>query len=138
MAVWVCHYLFSEFENKVGVEFHEELLPEHEVAVTDGWIDQEWGVFLFFIVINSKHIVLRFENSEPALGLSCGLLNTGEQQIVFGIKPEALILERIQSQQRHALEIVPAAAAHPVLFFWGPEHVTGLVDETLAEVVEVF
>jgi hypothetical protein len=89
------------------------------------------------LVISSKHIVLRFENSEPALGLSSGLLDTGEQQVVFGMQPEVLVLEGIQSQQRHPLEIVPAAAAHPVLIFWGSEHVAGLVDETLAEVVEV-
>jgi hypothetical protein len=51
--------------------------------------------------------------------------------------PEVLVLEGIQSQQWHALEVVPAAAAHPVFIFWGLEHVAGLVDETLAEVVEV-
>lgn len=89
------------------------------------------------MVISSKHKVLRFENSEPALRLSCALHDTGEQQIVFGMQPEVLVLERFQSQQRHALEIVPAAAAHPILIFWGLVHVAGLVDEALAEVVEV-
>ena len=51
--------------------------------------------------------------------------------------PELLVLECIQSQQRHALEVVPAAAAHPVLVLLGLVHVAGLVDETLPEVVEL-
>jgi hypothetical protein len=51
--------------------------------------------------------------------------------------PELFVLERIQSQQRHALEVIPAAAAHPVLIFCGLVHVAGLVDETLAEIVEI-
>jgi hypothetical protein len=51
--------------------------------------------------------------------------------------PELFVLERIQSQQRHALEVIPAAAAHPVRVFWGSVHVTGLVDESLAEIVEI-
>jgi hypothetical protein len=51
--------------------------------------------------------------------------------------PELLVLERIQSQQRHALEVIPAAAAHPILIFCGLVHVAGLVDETLAEIVKI-
>ena len=39
VAIWVCHCLFPEFEHKVGVEFHEELLPEHVVVVADRWIN---------------------------------------------------------------------------------------------------
>jgi kynureninase len=53
------------------------------------------------------------------------------------MKSELLVLESIQSQQRHALKVVPAAAAHPVLIFWRLVHVAGLVDESLAEVVEI-
>ena len=73
----------------------------------------------------------------PALGLPCPLLDAREQQIVLGMHSEVLILVRIQSQQGHALEVVPAAAAHPVAIFCGLVHVTGLVDEALAEVIEV-
>ena len=112
-------------------------MPEHEVIVTDRWINQEGVIFFFVRIIKSKNIVLCFENTESTLCLSGGLLDTGEEKIVFRIHPEVLILERIQSQHRHTLEIVSAAAAHPELIFWGPEHVTGLVDEALAEVVEV-
>jgi hypothetical protein len=44
LAIGVSHCLISEFENKVGVEFHEELLSKHVVLVADRWIDQEGGI----------------------------------------------------------------------------------------------
>ena len=119
MAIRVSYCLISEFEHKIGVEFYEELLPEHVVLVADRCIDQKWGILFFLCLINLKHEVLSFENPESALGLPCLLLDAGEQQIVLGMHSELLILESIQSQQGHALEIVPAAAAHPVLVFCG-------------------
>jgi hypothetical protein len=44
LAIGVSHCLISEFEHKIGVEFYEELLPEHVVLVAYRWIDQEGGI----------------------------------------------------------------------------------------------